>query len=170
MTDPDPGYDRDISEFDPLESKSLPDISRIAYAREEDDWALTDAGRVNDFYVKVLERLYVAEQMAAVSLEIHRSLAGRFKILTPGEVPKITQSIIKHAGASEFVHLAIYTLKISDHWRGPGRLCNISTRILLGRAKSRLAHDPDDTHAEQTLRQSRIALGRNPHTGIKNDS
>lgn len=157
----------EIHELDLTASKGLPDISGVLYTSEQDPFrgTLTDAGLVDAYYGKVFERLYVGEQMAVMAFKVRRFLAGRTLALVPGEIAADTYSSLRHEGGADLVIAAVHALPAGKHWRGAVRLYKVAARILLGRAKARLANNPGDREARVLVRYARQSLRRHPDTG-----
>ena len=160
----------DIHELDLTASEALPDLSGIVYTNEQDllrttRETLTDAGLLDAYYGKVFERLYVGEQMAQMVYEVRRSLTGRILALVPGEIATDTASSLRHEGGADLVLAAVHVLPAEKHWRGAVRLYKVAARILLGRAKARLANNPGDREARVLVRDTRQSLTRHPDNG-----
>ena len=166
VKDPQTDSNEEIFALDFTTSEVLPNLDHIVYADDQDPLVLTDAGLVALYHAKLFERLYVGEVMAAMAYEARRTIEGRVRTLVPGEVSENTSGAIYHDGASSSILIGVAHSPAYSYWRDGSRLYNIAARILLGRAKIRLALNPTDAEALAVLLYTRKTLRRDPETGV----
>ena len=125
-------------------------LSEIPLAGDQDPSALTEAGVVAARVAALVERSYVGERMAANVL-----------YLKWGEFWHDTHdAYLRHDGAADFLVFLRRALPAPYPPRAAERLDRIAARVLLGRARARLAADPDDAEATAVADAMRGELGR----------
>ncbi len=149
MTEPPSPHREEIFAF----SIEPPDehLPEVALADDQDTSALTGAGIVAARAAALVERAYVGERMAA-----------HVYFLRWGELWRATddEPYQRHDGAAELLIFLRRALPAPFPPRGAERLDRIAARILLGRARARLADDPEDAEAEAVADAMLSELGR----------
>ena len=150
---------------DLLTSEDLPDLNQVVYAEDQDPSILTDAGLVALYYVRFLERLYIKERMLEMLYQVRQMIEGRIPTLVPGQISPNAEYAAHHEGAACAILITVAHSPAYDQWRDGSRLYLTAARILLGRAKARLAQNPADREAAAIVRYTRETLRRDPETG-----
>ena len=151
MNDPAAHPTEDLFAF-PIETAGGPgaEASGLVYADDQDPRAFTEAGVVADRVAALVERAYVGERMAA---SVHYLKWGQLWHDTH-------DAYLRHDGAAELLVFVRRAVPAPSLPRGAARLDRIAARILLGRARARLAVDPADTEAEIVIEAMLGELGR----------
>ncbi len=148
MTEPPSPHREEIFAF----SIEPPDehLPEVPLADDQDPSALTGAGIVAARAAALVERAYVGERMAA-----------HVYFLRWGALWRDTdEPYQRHDGAAELLIFLRRALPAPSPPRGAERLDRIAARILLGRARARLADDPEDAEAEAVADVMLSELGR----------
>lgn len=125
-------------------------FSEIPLADDQDPSALTEAGVVAARVAALVERAYVGERMAA-----------QVYLLRWGGLWHDThEAYLRHDGAAELLVFLRRAVPAPSIPRGAERLDRIAARVLLGRARARLAADPEDAEAAAVADAMRGELGR----------
>ena len=157
MTEPPSPHRGEIFAF-PSEAPDDPtvDVSGVVYADDQDPSMLAEAGLVSLFHSRLVERAFVGEAMARDAWATRRHLTAQEGADDRGT----REAHAAHRGSADL--LAMLAPAMAVPFRGVSRLERIATRLLLGRARARLARRPDDREARAIAVNALRALGRRP--------
>ena len=157
MPDPQDARRDEIFAF-PLEAPNDPrlDVLSVVYADDQDPPILTEAGVVALFHARLIERAFVGEAMARDAWATRSHLIAQ----DGGDASSASEAQAAHRGAAEL--LAMLAPAMNVPFRGITRLDRIAGRLLLGRARARLARRPDDREARALALNTLRGLGRRP--------
>ena len=159
----------DIHKLDLTASEALPDLSGVVYTNEQGllrttRTTLTDAGLVDAYYEGIREALRRRSDgpdgLRSPPVPRRPLVCSRTR-----EITADTASGLRHEGGAYLVLAAVQVSPAEKHWRGAVRLYKVAARVLLGRAKARLANNPGDREARVLIRYTRQSLKRHPDPG-----